>query len=107
MSFSHANHPLWQTSLDLAFDCSLELGAQPSGNPILERLRKTVKAYVTTLEIALRKDHAALGTARNLLVQMRNNLVLARDLGLVERRFVRCLKEHLMNLVPHYRRLCP
>ena len=105
MSFSHARHPLWQSSLDLVFDCFLTFGTQPTGNPILERCRRATSAYTRALEIALRQDYRTLAAARNLLVQLRNNLMLAKDLGLIDRDLFLRAKQHFARLARCYRDL--
>jgi len=82
VSFPHADHPLWQRSTELVFDCFLILEVETL-NPVLKRLRRIVETYVATLQAGLISDFGALKTARNLLAQIHNHVVLAGDLGLL------------------------
>ena len=99
MSFPHASHPLWHRSLELVFDIFLEL-EHGTANPVLQRLRRAVAVYLETLQAGLSHDFGALITARNLLVQVRHHVVLARDLGLLARTFCEVLREHVRLLAP-------
>jgi len=105
MYFNYADHPIWNHTIDLVFDCYLSLGSQNGFNPILNRILKSVTGYSTAVKQGFSTDYRAFKSARNLLAQFKTNLFLAKDLGLLEQGTFLCLRRHLAALIPLVREL--
>lgn len=85
MRYTQAKHPLWQHSLDMAFE--FRLISHP-GNPISRAMNHAFDAYLDTLWLALRSRPGLLRQAARLLSRLEQEMVRAADLLLLDREWL-------------------